>query len=116
MLRALSPLLLVVATIILGTDRRIIRLLRERNATSPDSGISLPPRSMIWRWRLRRLLGRGAVVQVDGTDRMYIDESRWQAFRSWRRRRLVVVLAIVIPLILLITWLASSGSWFSSDI
>ena len=116
MLQSVTPLILVFAAIILGTDRRIIRALRENNATSPESGISLPPRNLIWRRRLRRLLGRGAVVRVDGTDLMYIDEMKWQAFRSWRRRRVVIALAILVPLFFLVTWLMSSGSWFSSDI
>jgi len=76
----------------------------------------LPPRNPIWRWRMRRLLGRGAIAQVEGTDRMYLDEIKWQAFRAWRRRRALTILAIVIPLTLLITYFSSRASWFSSNL
>ena len=116
MLRAISPFFLVIAVLILSTDRRIIRALRANQATSPEAGILLPARNAIWRWRLRRLLRRGAVAQVEGSDRMYLDETKWQAFRAWRRRRALIILAIVIPLTLLITYFSSSASWFSSDV
>ena len=116
MLRALSPFFLVIAVLILTTDRRIIRALREVQATSPDGGVPLQPRNAIWRWRLRRLLGHGAVALVEGTDLMYLDETKWQAFRAWRRRRALTILAIVIPLTLLISYFSSRASWFSSDL
>jgi len=108
MLRSFTPFIAMIAVVIIGTDRRIVRTFRDTRATSPESGIPLTPRNPIWRWRLRRLVGRGAVVHVD-PDRWYLDETGWKAYRSWRRRRVVTVLAILIPLVALYAWLDSTG-------
>ena len=116
MLQALTPFFAIIAVLILGTDRRIVRTLREHQAMSPDAAVPLPPRNVIWRWRLRRLLGHGAVAYAEGSDRIYLDETKWQAFREWRRRRALTILVIVVPLAFLITYCSSRASWFSSNI
>lgn len=108
MLRSLTPFIAVIAFVIIGTDRRIVRTLRNTRATSPEAGVPLASRNPIWRWRMHRLVGRGAVVHVD-PDRWYLDETGWRAYRSWRRRRVFTVLAILIPLFALFAWLDSTG-------
>ena len=115
MLQSLTPLFMILAVLILSTDRRIVRALRDQGAYTPESAVPLPPRNAIWRWRLRRLVGHRAVVRVDHGNLVYLDDAAWQEYRSWRRRRALTILAIVIPLLLLLTWLASGTDWFSSD-
>ncbi|HEU4996530.1 MAG TPA: hypothetical protein VFT29_17055 [Gemmatimonadaceae bacterium] len=116
MLQALIPFLMILAAVVLGTDRRIVRGLRDRQAQSPGSAASLPTGRFVWRWRLQRLLDHGAVVRVAATDRLYLDEARWQAYRALRRRRILLAIAVVVPLFFLISWLASSGGWFTTDL
>ena len=116
MLQALTPFLMIIAAVILGTDRSIIRALRAERAYSPETAVPLPPRNALWSWRMRRLTGRKALVFLGDGDLVYLDDAAWQSFRSWRRRRVVIVLAIVVPLMLLFSWLASRTDWFSSDI
>lgn len=103
MLRMLSPLMMVVAVVVTGADRHIVRAMRDNRATSPEAGVPFEPRNPIWRWRLRRLMGRG-VIRVATGDRKYLDESQWQAYRWSRRRRAFVALGVAIPLALLVRW------------
>ncbi len=116
MLQALILFMIVVAAVVLGTDRRIVRGLRDRNAQSPASAAVLAPGRRIWRWRLQRLLDHGAVVRVAATDRLYLDEARWQAYRALRRRRVLLAVAVALPLLILISWLSSSGDWFTTNL
>jgi hypothetical protein len=106
MLQAVSPFPAVFAALIIGTDRRIVRTLRNQHALSRDTAVALPERFGIWRWRVRRLVERGALVRV-APDRTYLDEAGWQAYRTSRRRRILVVLAIVLPVAVLILWMNS---------
>ena len=106
MLQAVTPFPAVFAALIIGTDRRIVRTLRNQHALSRDTAVPLPARFGIWRWRVRRLVQRGAVVQV-APDRSYLDEAGWQAYRTSRRRRVLVVLAIVLPVVVLFMWMNS---------
>jgi hypothetical protein len=103
MLQTVTLFPAILAALIVGTDRRIVRALRDKQALSTDSAIALSPRRGIWKWRMRRLMGRGAVVLVP-PDRVYLDETGWLSYQRSRRRRVLIVIAILLPLIVL-TWI-----------
>jgi hypothetical protein len=89
-LTALGPLL---AAAILGTDRRIVRRLRRARATEPARAVAFGDPNALVVWRLRRLLGAGALAMpVSGS--YFIVEPGWRAYRARRRRRGLTMLAI----------------------
>ena len=102
---SLSLLPTLLAAVIVGTDRRIVRRLRELNALSPEEATALPTWRLLSRWRARRLMGRGALVPVP-PDRVYLNEEAWRAYRMSRRRRILIVLAILIPVVVYAMWLS----------
>ena len=106
MLQGIAPFPALFAALIVGTDLRIVRRLRKQQALSPDTAVP-PPRAGfgIRRWRMQRLIGRGAVVQAQ-PDRVYLDEAGWQAYRTSRRRRILIVLAILVPVIVYAMWMS----------
>ena len=108
MLQAIAPFIAILAAVMLRTDRRIVRGLRERGALSPAHAVDLPPRNPMMRWRLARLIGRGAVARTDSGS-VYLDERGWHALRSRRRRRALTIIAILVPLALVLFYLAESG-------
>jgi hypothetical protein len=105
MLQTTTLLPAIIAALIVGTDRRIVRSLKEQHALSPDAAVPLPEHGSIWRWRVHRLMGRG-VLLLAPTDRVYLDEAAWQAYRSSRRRRALIVLAILLPVAVFLMWMS----------
>jgi hypothetical protein len=105
MLQGIAPFPALFAAVIVGTDSRIVRALRKQHALSSETAVPPPARFGIRRWRMQRLIGRGAVVQVQ-PDRVYLDEAGWQAYRTSRRRRILIVLAILIPAIVYAMWMS----------
>jgi hypothetical protein len=104
MLRAISVIPMLFAALILRTDRRIVRQLREAKAISIESAILLQPPPILGSWRLRRLAGAGAICLVQPESYYYLEEQGYAAYRKRRRRRAVLVFCILIPLILIV-WL-----------
>lgn len=96
----------IFAALILRTDRRIIATLRAAKATSTSAAIPLDAGTPLTRWRLERLIRKGA-VQTTGTDRYYINEIAWRIYRSKRRRRAITMVLILVPLTLLLVWWTS---------
>jgi hypothetical protein len=94
---------MLLAALILRTDRRIVRQLREAKASSTSSAIYLNEPHFPGSWRLIRLGNAGAIRQAQ-SEHYYLDEAGYAAFRKRRRQRVVVVICILIPL-LLIMWL-----------
>jgi hypothetical protein len=88
------------AALILRTDRRIVRKLRETKANSIDSAIPLKIPPILGSWRLHRLAGVGAICLVQ-PERYYLDEKGYAAFRKRRRRRALLIISTLIPLILI---------------
>jgi len=100
MLRAIAPFVALFAAIIVGTDRRIVRLLRRAEAFSGDRAIPVPRAgNPIWRWRIHRMESGGALKRSNGA--IYLDPEGWSAYRRRRRLRALVVLAIAVPLAIL---------------
>ncbi len=103
MLRAISVSPMLFAALILRTDRRIVRQLRQAKANSIESAILLQTPPILGSWRLRRLAGAGAISLVP-PESYYLKEQGYADFRKRRRRRALLVICIMIPLIL-IMWL-----------
>ena len=93
------------AIAILRTDRRILRKLRNAGATEPAHAVTFGDPHALLAWRLRRLLDAGAVA-MSAPGSYVIVESGWRAYRARRRRRILTVLAIVIPAFL-VFWMVS---------
>jgi len=106
MLQGIAPFPALFAALIVGTDRRIVRRLRERNALSADTATTLPSWRLLSRWRAQRLMEHGALVGVP-PDRVYLSEAGWQAYRTSRRRIILIVLAILIPVVVWSFWLSA---------
>ena len=93
------------AALILGTDRRIVRQLRQAKAFSNGSAIPLHTPPILGGWRLRRLAGAGAICQVRPA-RYYLEEDGYATYRERKRRRGVLIICILIPSIFVIwAWL-----------
>lgn len=103
LLRAISVIPMLFAVLILRTDRRIVRQLRQAKAISIESAILLQTPPILGSWRLRRLAGAGAICLVQ-PESYYLEEQGYSDFRKRRRRRAVLVICILIPLILIL-WL-----------
>jgi hypothetical protein len=88
---------------IIATERRIVRTLRDASALGPETAVDLSTRTRIARWRLARLQRSGAVVGVAG-ERFYFDPDSYTAYGQRRRRRVLTVLAIVVPLAAAVLW------------
>jgi hypothetical protein len=89
--------------LILRTDRRIVRELRQAQALSIASAIPLHTPPIFGSWRIRRLSGAGAICLVQ-PERFYLDENGYAAFRKRRRQRALLLLCVFLPLIFLM-WL-----------
>lgn len=101
---SLVPALLAAA--IVGTDRRIRLALIAAGANSGDTAIALGAPRILRRWRLRRLVGAGAVGMTKAGD-YYLDAEGWRLFRHQRRRRALWAITGVLALAAL--WLAVTG-------
>ena len=95
---------MLLATLILRTDRSIVRQLRHAKATSIDtaSQVRVPP--VIGSWRLRRLSGVGAVGVVE-SGRFFLREDKYADYQRRKRRRVLLVLGVLVLLAgVVLTW------------
>ena len=106
LLRVISVVPMLFAALILRTDRRIVMQLRGAKATSSESAVHLQAPPILGSWRLRRLADAGAICLVR-PETYYLHENGYAAYRKLRRRRILLVIGIVIPLIL-IFWLSQN--------
>jgi hypothetical protein len=88
----------IMAALILATDRKIVRRLREAGATAPGLAVALDPPGPVGPARLRRMISAGA-VRTAGGNRYYLDEPGYRAWRTARRKRALIILTIMICLI-----------------
>ena len=85
-----------------------MRRLRRARATEPARAVAFGNPNALVAWRLRRLLGAGALAMpVSGS--YVIDEPGWRAYRARRRRRALTVLAIGAA-IFLVYWTVTRGA------
>jgi hypothetical protein len=92
------------AIAMIAAERRIIRRLNRHGAADPASAVPLEVRWPLTRFRLARLQKAGAVVSA-GAERYYLSAAGYSSYRQVRRRRVLTVLAIALPLILTLFWL-----------
>ena len=101
LVRASSPVVLVLLAPILVTRRRLIRAFKSAAATSPESAITPRLRGPMRRWWLKRLSRAGVLRSTpDGT--YWLDPEAWRIYRSIRRRRAVTVLVVILLSMVLI--------------
>ena len=93
----------MIIALIVRADRRILVALRQANATSPGKAVALQFGSPVVRWRLRRLIQVGAVHAAEA-DHYFLSETGWREYRSRRRIRVLVILAILVSSALLLLW------------
>jgi hypothetical protein len=106
-LRLLTLVIAAAAMALRATDRRLIRTLRRAGADRPQNAKPLMVRSPLARLRFRRLCHAGVIVQVsDGW--CYLDLDAFAQYRRARRRRALVVLAVMLPAIGLFWWFIGS--------
>ena len=103
MVHGLSALPALVAALILRTDRRLVAELRTLGALTPATATALAPRRALVRWRLARL-SRAGVVGRGVAGGVYLDAVGWAAYRQRRRRRVLLTLAVVLPVALAVAW------------
>ena len=97
-LKFLAPLGPLIATAIVGTDRKIIAHLRSAGAVTPERATPLKLRRPLAGWRTRRLVAAGA-LRNPSPDRYFLVEEGWQAYGRIRRRRALTVVLIATALV-----------------
>ena len=89
----------LMAAMILATDRKILRRLREGGATDAARAIDFHPPGPIGPARLRRMVSGGAVKR-DAAGRCYVDERGYAAWRAARRKRGLGVVAVMTAIVI----------------
>lgn len=94
----------VVAAMAISTrGRRIVRAFEEYQAVSPGSARTLADLGLRESRHVGRL-ERAGVLTVTGDKRYYLNRDRWSELTEARRRRAVILLA-VIGVVILVYWL-----------
>jgi hypothetical protein len=87
-------------------QKKIVAAFREAGATSGERATSAGTLA-IHRGMAYRILRRQGVLREAGDDRLYLDESRWEALRARRRRVALAILgAVLITASLVMLWAA----------
>jgi hypothetical protein len=99
------------AAVILRKERDIVNMYRGSGATTPDRARRPEEIGVHQRLAFERLVRR-AVLREAGSGAYYLDEQRWQAWRSVRHRVALVMLVIVVTLLaaLLATGVVTFGA------
>jgi len=89
---------MLLAALVLRTDRSIVSQLRNAKATSVEtaSQVRLPP--AIGRWRLRRLSSIGALVVVE-SGRFFLREDKYADYQRRRKQKALLVAGVVLLLL-----------------
>jgi hypothetical protein len=84
--------------------RMLVRAFKALGALSPDSAVPATSLNVRRGAIFRRLIRRGVIIESSG-DRYYLDQARYQTWRSTRRKRALISLSALFALIA-IAWLA----------
>src|SRR5687768_14901229 len=106
MLQGLTAVPALFAALLVRTDRRLIASLRDAEALSPATAITLDLQNPLARWRLARLAQVGAIGST-AAGRVFLNAMGWAAYRRRRRRRILVTLATIVPLVAATVWALS---------
>lgn len=104
LLRIATTVVWVVVIALVASERRILRTLRRADATGPERAAAIAARTPLYRFRLRRLVRGGAVVDA-GAGRFYLDPEGFARYRRRRRRRALIILAVTLPVIGILWWM-----------
>ena len=95
LLQGLAPLVMAVAVASNAAERRIVGQLRLTGATAHDRATGIRVRGPLARLRLKRLLSNNS-IRTEAPDKYYLDEVAYAGLRQTRRRRALMVLALVV--------------------
>ena len=99
-LQFLAPLFVILAAVVLGTERRLVRALRSGGAVSPETAVPPDTSNAVRRWRSARLRSVGVIRQSG--DRVYLDEGGWERYQRNRRKRIFIALGVVLALFVIL--------------
>jgi hypothetical protein len=86
-------------------QRKIVSAFRTAGATSPDRATAAALVG-VKEGLAFRILRRHEILREVGPDRLYLDESRWEEHRSFRRRMLLMVVVVLFAVFLaLFLWI-----------
>jgi hypothetical protein len=100
LLRMAAPVVAALPVVLLVTRRRFIRAFERAHAFVPDRAIP-PPVGPLAGWWHSRLTAAG-VIREQRNGRLWLDRHGWQSYRSLRRRRALVDLALM--LVIAVVW------------
>jgi len=104
LLRVISIIPMLLAALILRTDRSIVRQLRDAKSTSMGTASRVRVSPAIGNWRLRRLSRVGALGVVN-SERFFLREDKYADYQKRRRQRVLLVTGVVILLLAAVfTW------------
>ncbi|QTC91378.1 M20/M25/M40 family metallo-hydrolase [Brevundimonas goettingensis] len=83
-------------------EKRIVRTLRNANATSPSTAVALAEGRLIQRGALRRLIKRNAVVEA-GPDLYWLDDAAYAEMKKLRTSRIILTLFGLTALIIVVS-------------
>jgi hypothetical protein len=87
----------------LVAEKRILRTLQSGGAIDEPSAVEYEPPTFLHTFRLKRLLAKGAVVRTP-SDKFFLDQTGYAAYRAGRRRRAIVIIGVALLLVLLLLW------------
>jgi hypothetical protein len=97
-LQALAFIPLVFAALMRRIERRALERLRSGGANTAERAILLEHSGRLSDFVYRRLRHAGAIVAA-GNDRYYLSEGAYDVFRGRRRRRALIVVALVLAIV-----------------
>jgi hypothetical protein len=96
-LRLLSPAVLMLALLLHGSRRHLVRQLQHASAFTPAAAVPLPSRRPFQGWWVARLTNAG-VIRSTADARHWLDLPAWQGYRATRRRRGLGIAAAMLVL------------------
>ena len=94
----------VAAALITSVEQRLIRRLKQEEATTAKTAVTLVSQNPVSKWWIARLISTGAITSA-GNNRLYLNEPVFRILRKKRKIRALTLflaaLAIVVILIMI---------------